>query len=225
MSVCIFIPARKGSKRIKNKNKKVFLGLPMILWPINILKKEDFFNDIFVSTDDPDIAALCLANDCKVLEREPKFCDDHTTSIEVVKNFAKKEGHAFKFIVMVYPTTPLLDIESIKLSIENLSKNEKYHSCSSIISYSHPIERRLILKNGNLIYADLNAKNKRTQDLSVSYHDAANFYVFKKSFFVEDRNLFDDTTFGIEVDKKYSIDIDNEKDWNYAELMLKNFKR
>ena len=58
MSVCIFIPARKGSKRIKNKNKKVFLGLPMILWPINILKKEDFFNDIFVSTDDPDIAAL-----------------------------------------------------------------------------------------------------------------------------------------------------------------------
>ena len=63
---------------------------------------------------------------------------------------------------MVYPTTPLLDIEPIKPSIENLLKTRNI-ILPSIISYFYPIERRLILKNGNLIYADLNAKNKRTQ--------------------------------------------------------------
>ena len=45
------IPARLGSKRIKQKNIKSFFGKPMIYYPISALKKANFFNKIFVSTE------------------------------------------------------------------------------------------------------------------------------------------------------------------------------
>ena len=45
------IPARSGSKRIKNKNIINFCGKPMIYWPIKTLINLKIFNSVYVSTD------------------------------------------------------------------------------------------------------------------------------------------------------------------------------
>ena len=50
MNIAI-IPARAGSKRIKNKNIKIFKGKPMVAWTIIAAKKSKIFNHILVSTD------------------------------------------------------------------------------------------------------------------------------------------------------------------------------
>ena len=49
-SICIF-PARGGSKRLKNKNIKNFLGKPIISYPIKAAKKSRLFSRIIVSTE------------------------------------------------------------------------------------------------------------------------------------------------------------------------------
>ena len=52
------IPARKGSKRIKNKNIKLFKNRPMIYWTIKAAKDSKLFNKIYVDTDSKKIAKL-----------------------------------------------------------------------------------------------------------------------------------------------------------------------
>ena len=57
MNVAI-IPARKGSKRIKNKNIKLFNGKPIIAWSIEEAKKTKIFDEIIVTTDCEKIARI-----------------------------------------------------------------------------------------------------------------------------------------------------------------------
>ena len=58
MNIAI-IPARGGSKRIKNKNIKLFRGKPMIYWTIKAAKKSKLFDEIFVDTDSNRIKNFC----------------------------------------------------------------------------------------------------------------------------------------------------------------------
>ena len=63
--VCI-IPARKGSKRIKNKNIELFAGKPLISYVIKTAKKSKLFSRIIVSTDSKKLPILQKIT-------EPKF--------------------------------------------------------------------------------------------------------------------------------------------------------
>ena len=54
----LIIPARSGSKRIKNKNIKNFVGKPIIYYPINTAIKSKLFTKIHVSTDSKKISKL-----------------------------------------------------------------------------------------------------------------------------------------------------------------------
>jgi CMP-N-acetylneuraminic acid synthetase len=51
MKVLCVIPARGGSKRIKNKNLKLFLGKPLLSYVVNEVKKSKVADKIIVSTD------------------------------------------------------------------------------------------------------------------------------------------------------------------------------
>ena len=53
-----YIPARSGSKRIKNKNIKLLMGRPIISWVIEKIKEAELVEDIYVSTDDEAIAEI-----------------------------------------------------------------------------------------------------------------------------------------------------------------------
>ncbi len=72
MKIVALIPARKGSKRIKRKNLKRFLGKPLITWIIKTAKKIKKINSIFVSTDDEQIIKLCKKNNVNVPWKRPK---------------------------------------------------------------------------------------------------------------------------------------------------------
>ena len=56
--IIAIIPARKNSKRIKNKNIVSFNGKPMIFWTINAALESKLFDRIVVSTDSIYIAKI-----------------------------------------------------------------------------------------------------------------------------------------------------------------------
>ena len=66
------IPARSGSKRIKNKNIKLFFGKPIIQWTYEILKKSKLFSKIVVSTDSKKIKNVCKKFGVKYFIERPK---------------------------------------------------------------------------------------------------------------------------------------------------------
>ena len=79
MNIAI-IPARGGSKRIKNKNIKLFRGKPMIYWTIKAAKKSKLFDEIFVDTDSNRIKKISVRYGAKVpFLRNPKLAKDNVS--------------------------------------------------------------------------------------------------------------------------------------------------
>ena len=93
--VLAIIPARSGSKRIKNKNLIDFFGKPLIQYSITAALEAGIFSKVFVSTDSNKIIKIVNKNDLEVLfKRSKKNSSDSATIksvlLEVLNTFKKK---------------------------------------------------------------------------------------------------------------------------------------
>ena len=104
-SICL-IPARGGSKRIPRKNLKLFLGKPLILWSIEAAISSGIFDEIYVSTDDNEIAELAASNGANIpFLRPEKISNDFAIDQEVIDHFLEwmkgKKIKADKFMLSI----------------------------------------------------------------------------------------------------------------------------
>ena len=85
MSVVAIIPARKGSIRLRNKNRKILKGIPLINWSINTAKNIKFLDDIIITTDDKKILNNLKKNKfVKTLFRPGRLAKNSTEMIDVI---------------------------------------------------------------------------------------------------------------------------------------------
>ena len=88
MQIIAFIPARSGSKRIKNKNIFKINGKPLLVHVIEMLKKTNIFKSIVVSTDSSKIKKIALKSGASVPSlRKKSLSNDSATIIDVVKDY------------------------------------------------------------------------------------------------------------------------------------------
>ena len=115
------IPARSGSKRIKNKNIYELNGKPLIQYTIEAAKNSKLLDDVIVSTDSKRIAEIANNFNINVpFLRPKKLSGDKIEMIEVIKHVVKKKKFKkINLIMLLQPTSPLrtnIDIDkSIKL--------------------------------------------------------------------------------------------------------------
>jgi len=222
--ICI-IPARKGSKRIPNKNKKLFFGKPIISHVISKIKKFNFFDKIIVSTNCYKIANIAKKNKAEVILRDEKLSDDHTGTREVILDTIKKlENNKLKFdyVCCIYPTSIFIKRKHIFLGLKKLKKN-KLDYVFSAKKYEHPIFRSFYKSKKKIFPLFINKKyiNKKTQDFNEYYHDAAQFYLGHKNSWKQIKNILYGNVDFIELKKLESIDIDTMYDWNNAKIIWK----
>jgi len=134
MQVVAFIPARKGSKGLPGKNKKLFAGKPLVQWSIEQAAAAKLFDHIIVSSDDPDV--LQIAHDCKKLkvvpvERHPELAGDNANMDDVLYDFFGREKNKCKYICLLPPTSPLRSPEDIK-KMYKFIQMEKYWTVISV---------------------------------------------------------------------------------------------
>ncbi len=218
------IPARSGSKRIKNKNIKNFLGKPIISYTILNLLQSKVFDKIYVSTNSKKIAKISEKYGASVpFLRESKLADDKTSTIDVISNFLKKNNFnkkKIKIVCCVYPCTPLLDVNDLKKGIKIFLRQKKSF-VYPILKYKHPVQRSFyITKKGGISYHFPKFEKFRTQDLKSSYHDAGQFYISNFNNWINRSSLHIDAT-GFEISFKNAIDIDDPDDWTLAEYLYK----
>lgn len=110
MSIVAIIPARGGSVRIPRKNIRDFKGQPMMAWPIATAWASMLFDEIVVSTDDDEIAALARKLHCSVFMRPT---DDGTRGTQDLAADVLKERYCDKACV-IYPCAPMLRAEDLQ---------------------------------------------------------------------------------------------------------------
>jgi pseudaminic acid cytidylyltransferase len=219
------IPARGGSKRIPKKNLKLFCGKPIIEYSIHAALSSGLFEDVIVSTDSEEIALIAERSGAKVpfmrsSENSDDFAGTADVLVEVLLNL-NKLNLAYKFGCCIYPTAPLITIQSLKLAY-NLLLEKRFNVVFPVLKYSYPIQRSLRLSAGNSVNM-LWPENykKRSQDFEPIYHDAGQFYWFNTSYIVSTKKLFGENVGALMIDELNAQDIDTEKDWEIAELKYK----
>ena len=153
-TICI-IPARSGSRRIKNKNIKSFFGKPIIYWVIKAAQKSKCFHRILVSSNDDKILKIAKKYGASALKRSKKLSNDHVSIHDVIQNVIselKKAKEEYKYVCYLFPTAALIKSKDI-ISTFNLLKNNKGKFIITITNYSTPVHHSLKMNKCHCTYA------------------------------------------------------------------------
>lgn len=221
MHAIAIITARGGSKRIPGKNKKEFLGKPIICYSIKAALDSGLFDEVMVSTDDDDIAKIALEAGASVpFMRSDATAGDYATTDDVLAEVLaeyERLGKSFDYMTCLYPTAPFLTANRLKEAFGKLVQSGAAE-LMPVVAFSFPPQRGVVECNGKVAYREPENALKRSQDLQKIYHDCGQFYMYDvKRFMDPSCNPDDDMTY-IELDELEVQDIDNETDWKLAEM-------
>lgn len=221
MNAVAIITARGGSKRIPGKNKKEFLGKPIICYSIEAALASGIFEEVMVSTDDEEIAAIAKAAGASVpFMRSAANADDYATTddvlMEVLEEY-EKQGRTFTYMACIYPTAPFVTAKKLQDALQLLKDNQA-SGVMPVVRFSFPPQRGMAIREGKLDYCYPENALKRSQDLEPMYHDCGQFYVYDTEKFRACRGNLPDGYVPIEVPELEVQDIDNMVDWKLAEL-------
>ncbi len=216
--LCV-IPARAGSKGIKNKNIQELNGIPLIEHTLRFSKKLKSSFDIVVSTDSKKILDLGKKyNFISDKLRPKKLSRSNSLTIDVIKyelnRIEKKLKKKYDLILLLQPTVPFRKIQDVQICLKKIETG-KYDSAISIknVEGNHPL-RMKIQKKG---YIKNYSKEKREnmiprQKLPKVFLRSGSIYMIKTKSMIKLNSMVGNKTYGLEQFGEYCINIDSKID-------------
>ena len=221
--ILALIPARGGSKGIKDKNIFPLCGKPLIAYSIEAAQKSKYIDEIFVSTDSKKIASTAKKIGASVpFLRPAELATDTSKSIDViihVINELKKLNLFFDILVLLQPTSPLRNTEDIDKAIKTFEENDELPLVSISEVNDNPILIRTLGNNGHLNKLLETNSDVRRQDMKKYYRVNGSIYINRISDLSENSSLNDNSVPYI-IPSCRSVDIDEMKDLVVAEYYL-----
>jgi N-acylneuraminate cytidylyltransferase len=225
--VIAVIPARSGSKSIKNKNIKKLGNKHLIGWSIETCLKSKFISKVYVSTDSKKYAKIAKQyGPVKILLRPKKISGDFSTDYQMIKHTIENIDPNYDYIAHIRPTTPLRKISDLNSAIKNFI-NSKFTSLRSIHEMSETSYKSFEvfkgclkpLKNLNLNIDELNAPR---QNFNKTYVPNGIIDIYKKNFILKNKKLFGNSVKAFKT--IYTHEIDTLEDFKYIEYLWKKKK-
>ncbi len=228
MSVVAVITARGGSKRIPGKNKKEFLGKPIICYSIEAALSSGLFDEVMVSTDDEEIAEIARKAGASVpFMRSEAAANDFATTddvlMEVLEEYEKR-GKEFQYMACLYPTAPFITAKKLKEAFRLLVENHA-SGVMPVVKFSFPPQRGMAVRNGRLEYCYPENAMKRSQDLEPMYHDCGQFYFYDVKKYRACRGDLEDGYVPLPMPETEVQDIDSLMDWKLAEIKYRMMRK
>lgn len=224
--IVALIPARAGSKGLKNKNIKIFKKKPLIYWTIKAAQTSKYIDDIIVTTDSEKILNLSKKFKIKNLIKRPKkLALDNTAIKEVIfhsfKWIKKKLTNNYEYFILLQPTSPLRNKDHINKFVRSFFSKKTKNSETMISVAAAPVKASwLMRKRGKYLnFLKKNKKNYLRQDLEKFYLPNGAIYFSKITTFKG--SFYGNKTMFYEMDIKSSIDIDNLHDFEKG-VKIKN---
>ncbi len=228
------IPARSGSKGLKNKNIKKFKNKPLFSHSVKSAKNNKQINKVIFSSDSKKYISLAKKYNCEFYHlRSKKNSRDKSTDLEVfmeiVKFFKNKKIYLPKYFVHFRPTSPIRKNQTLDKAIKIFKKNSHtYTSLKSLSFNSHNSLKDYIIKKNRL--CSISEKNGFNIDKVNVPRDN-----LKKTFIgngvidiYKTKNILRGKLLGNKVypfiTEEFFCDIDSERDFKLAEIIIKKLK-
>jgi N-acylneuraminate cytidylyltransferase len=219
------IPARGGSKRIRNKNVREFCGRPMIAWSIDAARNSSLFDQIVVSTDCSQIAEVARQCGARVpFMRPAELSDDHTPTIPVIRHAIEQlasAGRQADFVCCIYATAPFIEPNDLHSAWQLLQSDPDLEFAFPVATFAFPIFRALRIENDRTTMIWPEHELTRSQDLPETFHDAGQFYFGRTTAFHTREGFFSANSAPVVLPRERVQDIDSEEDWARAEAMFR----
>lgn len=232
LSVIAIIPARGGSKGLPGKNIRPILGKPLIGWSIEQALASRYIDEVVVSTDCPEIIEISRKFGANVpFKRPAKLAGDNSTTIDVLihcLDWFEENNKSFDILVLLEPTSPIREVSDIDNSLTILISKE----LGSVVSVSKTEGQNpafCFKKNDDSKMSPLlesQPTNLRRQDIEPVYFLDGTIYSSFTSSLRNQKSFYHDCTFGFEVPKWKSLEIDDIIDFSMVESVMRhmNFK-
>ena len=218
------ITARKGSKRLPNKNKKNMLGKPLIVHTIEAAKEAKLITRIIVSTDDQEIRDISIAAGAEVPFVRPDNVSTDTASSRDVLLHAIDEidlsgKDKITELCLLQPTSPLRKAHHIDAAIE-IFRSRQADSVISVTSYEHPPQWALSINDDGSIKTDGELLDVLRNSKEKFLRPNGAIYIFNTDFLKNSKSFYSKNTFPFLMDTQESIDIDNITGFKICELII-----
>ncbi len=226
--VLAIIPARSGSKGLKDKNIKPLLGKPLLAYTIEAAINSGVFSTVHVSTDSEEYSAIAeqFGADQPFL-RDAYTSGDTSSSWDVVREVLQKYkdiGMVFDYLSLLQPTSPLRSAEDIKKAFA-LFDEKGARSLVSVTETDHPIQWCFSLDSTFSMneFCRSPYKDCRRQELDKHYRENGAIYIAHAGDAIQQAfDFYQDKCFAYIMSRNRSIDIDVMLDFQIAELLMKS---
>ncbi|GKW51895.1 acylneuraminate cytidylyltransferase [Pseudoalteromonas sp. NCCP-2140] len=219
--------AREGSKGIKGKNIKHMNGKPLLAYSIDLAKKIPTVHDIFVSTDGTEIAEIAREYGAEVIIRPAELASDCANEWDAwqhaIKYLKANFGmHDDDLLLSLPCTSPLRSLPDINKLIEEFKDSSSDLALCITESARNPYFNMVNADNSGIVNLVCDAgKFHRRQDVPKVYDITTVGYLTTARFISSANGVLSGKTLGVVVPRASSIDIDEQLDFDFAELLLK----
>lgn len=216
------IPARSGSKGLKDKNIIDLCGKPLIAYSIEAALETSLFDHVIVSTDSEHYAEIAQHYGAEVMMRGEALSNDKATTFMVLEDILKNRlQESIDYFVLLQPTSPLRTSKHITEAIEKFeSKIEHFDFLVSMKEAEHAkVLVNPIDDDESLKYFDTDFSNYRRQGYK-DYSPNGAIFIAKPDSYLEQKHFFGAKTLSYIMSAEDSVDIDGALDLVVAKAII-----
>lgn len=214
------LPMKANSERVKGKNFRILYSKPLFKWVLDTLLSMEEIDLVVINTDARNILmenGLVETERILIRDRKPEICGDMVSMNLILKDDI--ENVLAETYIMTHTTNPLLSADTIKLALKEFLEKKRRGEADSLFTVNK-FQTRFYKKNGIPVNHDP-SKLIRTQDLEPWFEENSNLYIFSEGSFESTNARIGKKPILFPMSKLESIDIDDQNDWDLAELILK----
>ena len=227
--ICV-IPCRKGSKRLKGKNKLPLAGKPMFMYAVEAALESKIFQQIIVSTNDPEIIRLTYDKRVKkedknvnlMINYRPRMLCQDNVQMKDVCLFLLRTYRFSDVFCLLSPNNPFVTGDEVKECYELLFKKNANYVMS--VKRCQPPPQWAMTKKHYLEPFMGHEYLQQTQKLDPLYVADGGIIMARSGAFLTE---FDKDFRGSRCYPyflKQSLDIDNCADYQYAKFLMNKRK-
>ena len=227
MSIAVFLPTRKGSERVKNKNTRKFADFEGGLLELKLKQLEGLqVDEVILSTNDEDSIRVAKSFESNfknlIIKSRPDHLAASSTKLTDLIEYVPKITNC-EHILWTHVTSPMVEkgiyTDSISKYYEALGNG--YDSLMSVIPFQNflwsTVENDLINREGDLRWP-------RTQDLAKLFEINSAIFITPRNIYQKNLDRVGSNPFLYEMDKLSSMDVDWEEDFKIAEAVYERFR-
>ncbi len=219
------IPARSGSKGLRDKNIKLLNGRPLLAYSIDAALSSGMFEHVMVSTDSGEYSVIAQKlGACVPFLRSPQLADDEASSWDVVRDVISRYeevGEEFDTVALLQPTSPLRTADDITAGYQVMRGKDADVVISVCETCCSPLWSNTLPENGSMEgFLRLDLISKPRQSLPVYYKINGALYIVRTTYLKTCQSIYGKKSFALIMSRERSVDIDDEIDFVIAEALM-----